>query len=342
MTRAITGIRIGASSLALVSLLGFAVPRAMASNPEPTVTVGYFTNPNPEKVAKEMGWFSKYIHAKIKWVPVETGATALAEMASGSLDIVSAVGNPPIATAISKGLQFEVVWVNENSAEALVAKSSIKSVSDLQGKKVGVAFGSTSQFTLMGALSLNHANPSKVQIYDMSPSDQVAAWQRGDIQAAYVWEPFLDQMLKDGGHILVKSSQLATKGYPVFDAVVVNKSFAQSHRAIVQGFVRAEQLGTLYYENHPMQAYKLIAKDVGITPAEAEQESKVYTFPNASQQISTAWMGLGTKVRHAVVAQGIIATSKWLKSNNSISSVPSQNAVASSIDPSFAAALVKK
>lgn len=306
------------------------------TKPQITVNVAYFTNPNPEKVAKEQGLFTKYTNAKINWVQESSGGPALAAMASGALDIVSAIGNPAIATSIAKGLDFKVIWVNENSSEALVAKSGIKSVSDLKGKSVGVAFGSTSQFTLMGALALNHVPASSVKIIDMQPSDQVAAWKRGDIQAAYVWQPFLSQMANDGGHILVESSQLATQGYPVFDAVIVNTKFAKAHPDIVKGFVKAEAEGTTFYEQHPNQSYQLIAKNVGISPEEAKTESITYTFPNAQQQVST-WLGSGTTC-NSIVEQGIIATSTWLASSNNISSVPNQSTVCNAIDSSYAQA----
>lgn len=332
----------GGALMTIISACGATAAPATNSSTPPservpsTVNVGYFTNPNPEKVAMEKNWFQKDTKTHIHWVPLTTGAAALSALASGAIDIASAIGNPAIATAVSNGINLKVIWVNENSAEALVAKSGINSVSQLVGKNVGVAFGSTSDFTLIGALNLHHIPLTQVHIVDMAPTDQVAAWNRGDIQAAYVWQPFLGQMLASGGHIVVSSSQLAREGYPVFDAVVVNGAFAKKYPSVVQGFVDAEQQGTLFYEQHPNQSYQLIAKAVGITPMAAQQESTEYTFPNAQAQVSKDWLGSSQTACSASVDQGLKAAAAWLLSSHSITTMPTNSALCNAVDPSFA------
>ena len=73
--------------------------------------------------------------------------------------------------------------------------SGIKKPADLKGKKVGVPFVSTSHFHLLVALEqIWHINPSEVKILNMQPPQIVAAWERGDIDAAYVWHPALAEL----------------------------------------------------------------------------------------------------------------------------------------------------
>jgi taurine transport system substrate-binding protein len=146
----------------------------------------------------------------------------------------------------------------------------------------------------------------------------VAAWKRGDISAAYVWQPFLSQLIQDGGHVLVTSDEMAKKGYPVFDAVAVNSKFEKEHPDIVEGFVKAEIEGTKYYHEHPDESYALIAKSVGITKQEAEEQSKEYVFPEAKEQISHDWIGTTATKCDATVAKGLSTTASWLVSTNKI------------------------
>ena len=78
-------------------------------------------------------------------------------------------------------------------AEALVARngSGIEKVADLVGKKVAVPFVSTTHYSLLAALKHWGVDPQAVEILNLRPPEIAAAWQRGDIDAAYVWDPAL-------------------------------------------------------------------------------------------------------------------------------------------------------
>ena len=52
-----------------------------------------------------------------------------------------------------------------------------------------------------------------MNIIDLEPQDILAAWTRGDIDAAYTWLPTLAE-LKKTGKTLVSSRELATAGKP--------------------------------------------------------------------------------------------------------------------------------
>ncbi len=55
---------------------------------------------------------------------------------------------------------------------------------------------------MLAALKHWQIDPSKVQIINLRPSEITAAWQRGDIDAAYVWDPALGKA-KETGKLLV-------------------------------------------------------------------------------------------------------------------------------------------
>ena len=74
--------------------------------------------------------------------------------------------------------------------------------SGLIGKKIATPFASTAHYSLLNALKLNGISEKDVELLDMQPADIYAAWQRGDIDAAYVWEPTLANLLSDGKILL--------------------------------------------------------------------------------------------------------------------------------------------
>ena len=76
-----------------------------------------------------------------------------------------------------------------------------------------------------------------MQILNLRPPEITAAWLRGDIDAAYVWDPALGKV-KESGSVLVNSTEVAKWGAPTFDAWIVRKDFARAHPDFVTAFVR--------------------------------------------------------------------------------------------------------
>ena len=83
-------------------------------------------------------------------------------------------------------------------------------------------------YLLLKALSDAGVNPSSMKILDLRPADIAAAWARGDIDAAWYWEPNLDKAVKRGGEIFITSGDMEKRGYPTWDVGVVMNSFAKS------------------------------------------------------------------------------------------------------------------
>jgi taurine transport system substrate-binding protein len=96
----------------------------------------------------------------------------------------------------------QVIWILDDigNAEQLIVRdgSGINSLADLKGKKVATPFVSTSHSQLVAALQTANVNPKEVQILNMRPPEAAAAWERGDIDATFIWDPVLSKV-KDGG-----------------------------------------------------------------------------------------------------------------------------------------------
>jgi taurine transport system substrate-binding protein len=80
---------------------------------------------------------------------------------------------------------------------------------------------------------------SELTIVDLEPQDILAAWTRGDIDAAYSWLPSLDE-LKKTGKVLITSRELAAGGKPTLDLGVVSTAFATAHPEAVDAWRKAE------------------------------------------------------------------------------------------------------
>ena len=298
---------------------------ALAADQE--VTIAYQTTVEPSKVPQADGDYEKATGWKINWRKFESGAEVLAAVASGDIQI-GYVGSSPLAAAASRELPIQTIYIAAEigDAEALVVRngSGIAKPADLVGKKVAVPFVSTTHYSLLAALKHWKVDPTKVQILNLRPTEITAAWQRGDIDAAYVWDPALGKV-KESGKVLVSSTSVAKWGAPTFDAWIVRKDFAAQHPEVVKQFVAITARAYQQYRAKPAawtadspQVGK-IARLTGATPAEIPALLAGSVFPIAKEQASARLLGGGT-------ATAILQTSQFLTEQQTVDKVLSSYA----------------
>ncbi len=319
-----------------------AVP-AHAANTRPTITVsiGYENAPDPEAVAIEQHFFQKYMHARVVLRYFSDGPLALTDLASGRLDFMTTLGNPPTASAIADGVPLRVVWAMERytTGEGLVVSKSshITSLQQLKGKTVALVKGSTSPFELDTALKQHHIPVSSVTQLNMTPPEMVAAWKTHRLVAAYTWVPFVTAMAQSSGHMLMYDQNVYRQA-PIFNLAVVNAKWAAAHPRLVEGFVAAEQAGVRFFHQHPQQAYADMGKLNHITAAQAKAQTKGFSFTSLPQELTLHRMGNPANKSSSLVAKSLTAAVRWLYQTHQISHLPKN--MSSYIAPRFVQAVL--
>ena len=105
-------------------------------------------------------------------------------------------------------------------------------------------------------------NPSDVKILNMQPNQIVAAWERGDIDAAYVWDPALAE-LKKSGKVLITSGDLSKLGKPTFDGIAVDRKWGEDHKDFMAKLVKAIADADQQYRQQPRAMERDIAAGRG-------------------------------------------------------------------------------
>jgi taurine transport system substrate-binding protein len=204
------------------------------------VRVGYQTSVAPTAVAIVAGSFARDAGVPIVWRRFDSGAEVIRAIASGDIDIGS-VGSSLVAAAAARALPVETFLIASQlgSSEALVVRngSGIAAPEDLVGKTVAVPFVSTCHYSLLAALKHWGIDRTRVKIVNLRPSEIPAAWARGDIDAAYVWDPALGR-IKETGTVLATSVDAARWGAPTYDVWIVRTDFSAQHAAFLNAFVR--------------------------------------------------------------------------------------------------------
>ncbi|WP_277053137.1 taurine ABC transporter substrate-binding protein [Zestomonas thermotolerans] len=296
-----------------LSVLSFAAQAA-------DFTVAYQTTVDPAKVAQADGAYEKATQSKIDWRKFDGGAEVIPAVASGDVQI-GYVGSSPLAAAATHQLPIQtfLIATQIGDGEALVARngSGIDQPQDLVGKKVAVPFVSTGHYSLLAALKHWQIDPGKVQILNLAPPAIISAWQRGDIDATYVWDPALG-VAKQSGKVLISSGELSKLGAPTFDAWIVRKDFAEKHPEVVRAFAQVTLDAYAEYRKDP-QAWldnpENIAKVVRLSGAKAEDIPLLLqgnVFPLAVDQAQA----LG-----APTVQAITDTARFLKEQGKVEAV---------------------
>ena len=244
-------------------------------------------------------------------------------MASGQIAIAEA-GTSPIASALSQGLDVELFWILDdiNAAEAMVARNGtrIESVADLKGKRIGVPFVSTTHYHTLVALEQAKVDPKQVRIMNMRPPEVAAAWQRGDIDATFIWDPVLAR-IKPTGKVLLTSGQIAqSTGKATFDGMIVSKKFARENPDFMVKFVRMLAAADDNYRKNkaawtadsPM--VKTVARISGAKPEDVPGSMSLYAFPTLEEQASARWLGGGA-------AKALQSAAQFLKEQGTIQTV---------------------
>lgn len=308
-----------------------------------TLRIGYQVIPNGDPIVKHEGWLEEALEdVKVEWQQFDAGADVNQAVASGNVD-VGLAGSTLVANGVASGLDYQVPWIfdviGDNEALVVQADSGIKSMQDLVGKTVGTPFGSTTQYSLVAALQAEGVDPEQVEILDMKPPDALAAWQRGDIDASYIWQPTLQQMTDDGGEILVTSGDLADQGILTADLAIVSTTYGEENPEIVQEWLRQEIRAAELIQSDPEQAAEIIADEFDIDPADAESQLTQLIILNGDEQLAAEY--LGTTDDRGDLAGVLEDTATFLSDEGLISSMPDASAFEDVVNPSYLEEAVK-
>ncbi|MCH8076382.1 MAG: ABC transporter substrate-binding protein [SAR324 cluster bacterium] len=263
-------------------------------------------------IAQGKGFFAKHgLNAKV--VVRNTGPALTKSLMAGEIDFApAAFTNLPVA--LEKGIKLRGIVgylgshfnssVSDNNVGILVRPGSgIKTINDLRGKKVGVAFGTTGDLYFLGVLKRAGMSKNDVTRINVRPPSHVSTLDSGGVDAMVAWEPNITRALDK-----IKGSTLLLRGggYVCFCAGMHGKpEFVYEDRKRTQAFVdaMAEAAHFLRDPNNIKEVAEIGARFVrGMSPALVERTLKFVVFD--------ARIGGGTKAAFNSSVKLLIAAKK--------------------------------
>lgn len=249
------------------------------------VRVGYFPNLAHAQAVIGLadGTFQRVLGPGVKLESriFNAGPSLIQALLAGEIDI-GYVGPVPAVTGYvrSDGRALRIIAGAASGGAVLAVRpqAGIGSLKDLQGKKVAVPqLGNTQDLSLRHFLRQNGLEAAErggsVTVIPMANPDILAFFRKGDIDAAWVPEPWGARLKKEAGaQILVDERTLWTGGRFATAVVVARTDFLAKNSSLVRKWLEAHVSLTDRLRRQPEQALPILNAEIARLTGKALRE----------------------------------------------------------------------
>ncbi|GAB3361568.1 ABC transporter substrate-binding protein [Modestobacter lapidis] len=264
---------------------GGAAPTGEDGTRQLTVGVIPIVDVAPIYLGQEQGFFSDR-GISLELVPGSGGAAAVPGVVAG--DFQFAFGNvTSVLLAASQGLPLRVVAEGNSStgdpetdfsAVVVAADSPVQSAADLAGKTVAVNnLQNIGGLTIRKAVEDAGGDPSTINFIELPFPDMPAAVAGGDVDAAWVVEPFVTAATNQGARTVLANFAEAVDDLTVATYFTTEQVLAEEPE-LVDDFQAAIGESLQYAQDNPDEVRRIVTTYTQISP-EVAAEMALPAFP---------------------------------------------------------------
>jgi NitT/TauT family transport system substrate-binding protein len=235
----------------------------------------------PLWLAQDAGYF-KAEGLDVEAVVAPSGQAAMTKAVSGEADIAISSYMPFFVAKSTGAADIQLVADATSVAPKSVAivtvpNSPVKTVNDLQGKRIAMTARNTASDLLAKSLMKDHGvDISKVNWVPIPFPNVAAALQQGQVDAALLPEPFLTQSAKTAGAIpVIDVNTGATQDFPL-SGYGATRKWVQQNPKTLAAFQRALQKATSETNKDRSKIEPLLVKYAKID----EDAAKLLSLPS--------------------------------------------------------------
>jgi ABC-type nitrate/sulfonate/bicarbonate transport system substrate-binding protein len=208
-----------------------------------------------------------------KFTSFLTGPPAAEAAASKNIDVIL-MGWAPNSFLLEKDPNWVVVGKFAYFEDCLLAKanSGIKTVSDLNGKKFGVPFGSGPYIVVYQELAKNNLVANKdVTLVNIAPNDFAVGLSSNQIDAVGWGKGTMVTLVSKG----IANELVCVKDYAI---ITMSKEFIKQNPKTAKAFMDSVKEASLYFAKNKDSVYSWVAEDSKMDFSLVKQIA--YTEPN--------------------------------------------------------------
>jgi len=205
----------------------------------------------------------QYPHTIIKWDIVNSGAAVREAVLSGEGQLGS-LGLPPFLVGWDKGMDWKVLIATSRSDSWLVALNpKFKSLKDFgPNDKIGVVAPDSQQAIVLRKAAqqqLGDAHALDKNMVAIGSADGEQALLSGQLAAQLSGDPFQDQEIAQGGHIIFHTKDIF--GPVGAGLIVLPQSFYNQYPAFSKQVYQDLASASTFVASHPDQVAQYLAQD---------------------------------------------------------------------------------
>ena len=215
------------------------------------------------KVAEEKGFFEEEfgkdgitVHSEIF---AKMGPAIIEAMAAGDVDL-SIVGVFPVVNANNAGNKIMMLasgnFTEDGFRLVVGPDSSVGSVEDLKGKKVGVPFGAAEHQITLQILEKHGLDDTQVELVNLQQADALTALLGNEIDAALFNSGTLSAAEEAGAKTIATNKEVGL----IVNPVIGRKDFVEANPEITSRFLKVLDKTAKWIDENEGETVKIAAK----------------------------------------------------------------------------------
>jgi NitT/TauT family transport system substrate-binding protein len=234
------------------------------------VKLGYFPNLTHASaiIGDQLGYFKTALvkhNGKLKTLQFNSGSDTLTALASGDLDATYIGPSPALQAWVQQNKSVRIISGAAVGGAELVVKPDIQTVADLRGKKIATPSSGNTQdialkyFANKNGLKVSFEGKGALTVINLqSNSEAITAYASGDIDGAWLPEPYASQLVSKGAKVLVNEKSLWPGGQFPTTLLLAREDFIKQHADLVQGLLEGQVKANDYIAHHNAAAKALV------------------------------------------------------------------------------------
>jgi ABC-type nitrate/sulfonate/bicarbonate transport system substrate-binding protein len=239
-------------------------------------------------VAKDQGYFAQH-GLNVTFIESPSATVAMQDLLNRTFDI-GYINEYSLSEPQLYNKKLRVIGtLSQSDTNSVVGRRDrgIMQIPDLEGKKIGVTKGNMPEYFMDRFFIVNGLSLRNTTVTYFPPAELVGAMVRGDIDAAFSFEPYVYQMRQQmGGNAVVWPVNL---GQSAHFSLVCNEITLQEHPEIVEGVLASVLEAETYVNSHPEEAKKVARKQQNFDDQYIDQDWQNHRFSvGLSQSLITS------------------------------------------------------
>jgi len=243
-------------------------------------------------VAEQKGLFRKYGIDPEVIVTGQGAATGISALLANDIQVVASAGDALVASTLQGADTVMIAGVVNKGLQRIMARSEIKTPTELKGKKIGVTrVGAVSHSVLLMMLPRWKMSVNDVQVMQLGSSpNMLAALDRGGIDAAVLTIPSMFVAEDRGYRVLVDMGD--TDIYYLHTMIATTRNYVKSSRDRLTRFLKGYLEGLAFVKQNKKESIDIVRKKLQLGAEQTRNLERSIELLNAKYYESVPYPSL--------------------------------------------------